>query len=222
MRSAVGAVAVTILAGACQTAPVRPSPPSGLVREGARPTAIRTGNIDADGDREAVVASVSRASGSTGIPASYLEVFDLRKGQWRRVFEGHGPAPPGASGAPQEMLQGDEGFVAQSVQVVELVDFEGDRAAEIVVGIASAGATAGPVELWILTAAGDGGLRTELYERTERGGELVVEGDQLRFSFPVYRPADPGCCPSVIETQTIGRDPTSGRIGILERDRTPL
>ena len=215
-------MAFSVLAWGCQAAQTRPPPPSDLVREGARATAIRTGNIDADGEKEAVVASVARASGPTGIPAPYLEVFDLRNGEWRRVFDGHGPAPPGWSGTPPEMLQGEEGFVAQSVKVVELVDFEGDRVAEIVVGIASAGATAGPVELWILAAAGAGGLRTAFYERTERGGDLAVEGDRLRFSFPVYRPADPGCCPSLLETQTIGRDPTSGRIGILERDRVRL
>jgi hypothetical protein len=116
------------------------------------------------------------------------------------------------------MLEGDEGFVAQSVNLVELVDFRGDRGAEIVVAIASSGATAGPVELWIL-AANDHGLRTEFYEGTARGGEVTVEGDRIRFAFPVYRPDDPGCCPSRLETQSIGYERAEGRIAILERER---
>jgi hypothetical protein len=221
VRGAMTVVALSVLAWGCRgTAP--PPPPSDLVREGARPTAVRTGNIDGDVEKEAVVASVSAASGETGIPRPYLEVFDLQDGEWRRVFDAHGPAPPGSRGAPPRMLEEGEGFVAQSVHLVELVDFEGDRMAEIVVGLASAGATAGPLELWILTAGSHGGLRTDFYEGTERGGQVIVEGDRLRFEFPVYRPGDPGCCPSRFETQTIGHDRTSGRIGILARDRDEL
>jgi hypothetical protein len=221
VRGAMTAVALSVLAWSCRgTAP--PPPPTGLVREGARPTAVRTGNIDGDVEKEAVVASVSPASGETGIPRPYLEVFDLQDGEWRRVFDAHGPAPRGHRLAPPRMLEEGEGFVAQSVHLVELVDFAGDRMAEIVVGISSAGATAGPLELWILTAGGHGGLRTDFYEGTERGGRVTVEGDRLRFEFPVYRAGDPGCCPSRFETQTIGHDRTSGRIGILDRERDEL
>jgi hypothetical protein len=214
-------VALSVLAWGCRAVPPPPAP-SDLVREGARPTAVRSGNIDRDPENEAVVASVSPAAGEAGIPHPFLEVFDLQDGDWRRMFDARGPAPPGPGGAPPRMLEEGEGFVAQSVQLVELVDFEGEQMAEIVVAIASAGATAGPLELWIMTAEGPGGLRTDFYEGTERGGRLTVEGDRLRFEFPVYRPGDPGCCPSRVETQTIGYDRASGRIGILERDREKL
>jgi hypothetical protein len=221
VRGAMMSMALSVLAWGCRgTAP--PPLASELVREGARPTAVRTGNIDGDVEKEAVVASVSAPSGETGIPRPYVEVFDLQDGDWRRVFDARGPVPPGPPSAPPRMLEEDKGFVAQSVHVVELVDFEGDRMAEIVVGIASAGATAGPLELWILKAGGHGALRTEFYESTERGGRVTVEGDRLRFEFPVYRAGDPGCCPSRFETQRIGHDRTSGRIGILERGREKL
>jgi hypothetical protein len=195
-------------------------PPSTLVPDGARPTAIRLGNIDRDAPREAVVASVSSTPGASGIPPPHLEAFDPRSGGWRRVLDGGGPAPPGPPGTPERILRGDGGFVAQSIPVVELVDFEGDGAREIVVAVASAGATSGPVELWIMSADGD--FRTKFYEATERGGEVTVDGGRLTFEFPVYRRGDPGCCPSRLETQTIGFDPGAGRIEVLERRRTPL
>jgi hypothetical protein len=219
----VGAVVVLAgMAAGCAKGPLRPPAAEALVRPGTRPTVVRTGNIDSDPAREVVVASVSEPAGGTGIPAPYLEVFDHRGGRWRRVFDAHASAPPGPPGTPPRMLEGDEGFVAQSVHLVELVDFRGDRGAEIVVAIASSGATAGPVELWILAATNAPGLRTEFYEGTARGGEVTLEGDRIRFAFPVYRPDDPGCCPSRLETQSIGYDRASDRIGILERERAKL
>jgi hypothetical protein len=74
--------------------------------------------------------------------------------------------------------------------------------------------------LWIL--ATDGRLRTAFYEGTERGGQVTVEGRTIRFEFPVYRRNDPGCCPSLVETQTIGAVPGAGRIEVLERTRRKL
>jgi len=107
------------------------------------------------------------------------------------------------------------------VQSLELVDFAGDGRPEIVAGIANAGATAGPLELWILSM-GDGGLlTTELYEATARGGEVEVVGDRLRFEFAVYRKGDPGCCPSLVATQTIGWEPETGGVEVLEQVRVP-
>ena len=174
--------------------------------------------MDADGSDELVVLSVSEAQTTFGLPTPYLEVFDYREDQWRRVFDATGNAPGGA-GAPSVMLlPATEGFASpQTVEVLELVDFAGDGAVEMVAAIANVGATAGPLELWITSM--DGEPRTEYYIRTDRGGSVGVEGDRVTLEFGVYRRRDPGCCPSILERRTIGHDPASGAIVTLERDR---
>lgn len=215
MRSAV--LAVTLVAVACADGSSVPPPAASLVREGSRPTIVHVGDLDGGGGPEVVVASVADEAGGLGTP--YLEIFRRQGDEWLRVFDATGKAPPGPPGTPSEMLAAGSGFVAQSVHVLELVDFRADGTPEVVAAIASAGATAGPVELWILSMDQAGGMRTEFYEGTERGGGLTVHGDGLSFRFPVYRAGDPGCCPSRIETQEIGHDPAEGRIVVLERDR---
>jgi hypothetical protein len=190
------------------------------VREGAEPVTTRYSDLDGDGLEEVVISSVSKTPNEFGLPTPYLEVFAYRDDGWGRVFDATGHAPPGR-GAPEHMLERVETdlAVAQSVQVLELVDFAGDGNPEIVVAIASAGATAGPLELWVVSMRSDGSLATEFYQSTARGGLLDVIGDTLRFEFRVYLRRDPGCCPSLIETQTIGFDPSTGRIEALERTR---
>jgi hypothetical protein len=162
------------------------------------------------------VASVSEAPSTFGLPTPYLEVFDYRDDEWRRVFDATGHAPPG-EGAPAVMLQpAEEGFAtAQSITTLELVDFAGDGSSEIVVAISNAGATAGPLELWIVSMRGE--PRTEYYVRTERGGNVGIEGERVTLEFGVYRRDDPGCCPSVFERRVIGH--ADGRIVTLERER---
>jgi hypothetical protein len=215
VRSAV--LAVTLIAVACAAESGAPRPAASLVREGSRPTIVRVGDLDGGGAPEVVVASVAEEAGGLGTP--YLEIFRRRGGMWARVFDATGHAPPGPPETPSEMLAAGSGFVAQSVHVLELVDLQADGTPELVAAIASAGATAGPLELWILSMDRTGGLRTEFYEGTERGGEVMVHGNRVSFRFPVYRARDPGCCPSRIETQEIGHDPAQGRIVVLERDR---
>lgn len=217
---AVAVGAVLSLADRGEEPPFQPTPGS-LVREGAYPVAVHAGDLDGDGFGELVIASVSEAPNELGLPTPYLEVFDVNDGRWARAFDATGHAPPGAD-APGEMLvSGDEGFVSQSVQSLELVDFAVDGRPEIVVGIANAGATAGPLELWILSMSGDGVLTTEFYVATARGGDVEIEGDRLRLEFAVYRKRDPGCCPSLTATQTIGWNPVTGRIEVLEQVRIP-
>lgn len=197
--------------------PVRPGAGS-LVRQGAEPVAIRYGDLDGDGVEEVVLSSASRQPDDLGLPTPYLEVFEYRRGGWRRIFDATGDAPQG-KGVPGRMLEQAGAGFAQSVHVLDLVDFAGDGSFEIVAAIASAGATAGPLELWVVSMRVDGTIVTEFYESTSRGGLLDVLGDTLRFEFGVYRKRDPGCCPSLIETQIIGFDPSSGRIEVLERTR---
>jgi hypothetical protein len=198
-------------------------PPSEeLVRQGARPLTTRYGDLDGDGLQEIVIASVSEEVPETGLPTPYLEVFDHRDGDWVRVFDGTGHAPPGADGTPETMLQpaGQE-FVGQSISVLDVVDFEGDRTPEVVAAVTNAGATAGPLDLWIVSMTPDGRLQTEFFETTSRGGRVDIAGSRLFFEYGVYRPDDPGCCPSLIQFETIGFDRAAGRIRVVESSRIP-
>lgn len=213
------------LASACTAeagdGPGLPSPapaPERLVRPGATPVDAVAGDLDADGIEEMAISSVSGQPGDLGIAVPYLEVFDTRDAGWIRVFDATGAAPPGA-GAPGEMLAGADGFAGQSVRTLEVVDFAGDGRPELVVGIASFGATAGPVELWIVSMTDAGDLVTELYRATERGGEIAIDEDRLRLEYGVYRKRDPGCCPSLRAVETIGWDKAKGSIEVLARRR---
>jgi hypothetical protein len=190
-----------------------------LLRPDARPTAVRTGDLDGDGVVEVVAASVTPSEG-VGLP--HLELFARRDGAWVRVFDARRGAPPGRPGTPRRMLGPETGFVAQSVPVLELVDFARDGRPDVVAAIASAGATAGPLELWILSMREDGSLGTAFYEATARGGRVAVSADRVSFEVPLYRKRDPGCCPSFIEHQTIGLDRATGRIAVLRRSRERL
>jgi hypothetical protein len=213
---------VFLMASACavEGASVEAPHPSELVRAGAQVTTIRRADLDGDGGREIVVASVTPRA--DGLAAPHLEVFGAGGERWVRMFDAEAPAPPGADDAPPRMIASAEGFVAQSVDVLDATDLDHDGASELVAAIASAGATAGPLDLWILTVGGSGRFRTAFYGGTARGGRVTVDGDVVRFEVPVYRKDDPGCCPSVLEHQTIGLDPQSGRIAILERRRERL
>jgi hypothetical protein len=215
-----GVVFLVACACAAEDRSIEAPHPSELVRAGAQVTTVRRADLDGDGGREIAVASVTPQE--DGLAALHLEVFGAGHERWVRIFDAEAPAPPGAGGAPPTMIASAEGFVAQSVNVLEAADLDRERGAELVVGIASAGATAGPLELWILTVEGSGRFRTAFYGRTARGGRVTVDGDVVRFEVPVYRKEDPGCCPSVLEHQRIGLDPQSGRIAILERRRERL
>jgi hypothetical protein len=216
VRSAV--LGLALAAVACAGEAAEPPPVRDLVRSGTRPTSVHRMDLDGDGTPEVVVAST--ASGEEGLGTAHLEVFAAVAGGWRRVFDAEGPAPPGVAGAPPTMISsGDGGFVAQSVHALDVVDLASDGRPEMVTAIASAGATSGPVELWILSMDTEGAFRTEFYGSTARGGTVTVQGRVVSFEFPVYRRNDPGCCPTFVERQTIGHDPATGSIVVLERER---
>ena len=147
-------------------------------------------------------------------------MFTQRNGDWRRVLDGTAAAPPGGEGAPAAILDpsGGEFAVGQRLDVVELVDFRSDGTPELVVAVANAGASGGPLQVWILSL-GEAGFRTDYYTETARGGRLEVEGDEVTLELGVYRPRDPGCCPSRVERRTIGFDPATGEIGVVARER---
>ena len=217
----------TVLVAACTDDSVSPEPrssPEGtaasLVRDGARPVWVRSGDLDGDDVEELAVASYRQVP--TGFTVPYLEVFRLTDSGWRRVFDATGNAPPGA-GAPAEMLTPlNRGHVSQTIRGLRLVDFAGDGVPEIVVAIQTFGATEGPLELWVLSMGAEGSLTTEFYRASSRGGDVVrVQGNQLRFEYHVYRDEDPGCCPTFTDRVIIGWNQASGRIEVLERIRRP-
>jgi hypothetical protein len=196
---------------------VRPPPVKSLLRPETVDTLARTADLDGDGIPEIVVASRSTLFGQFQFPAQYLDVFAYREGSWRRILDGTMEAPPGAA-APGRLLDspGME-LVSRLVDSVQIVDLAGDGASEVAVGILTAGAGEGPLELWVLSM--DGELRTEYFVRTTRGGEVFLEGDRIVLEFGLYRPQDPACCPGRIERQVIGYDQATESIGLLERTR---
>lgn len=215
--------ALLLLAAACSNGTAEPPPPEELVRDGARPAVVRRGDLDGDGVVELVVGSMSQEPSAFGIPTPYLEVFAVREDEWTRVFDASGHAPPGG-GAPGSMLEpaDEEVAVGQAIELLELVDLAGDGTSELVAAISNLGATAGPLELWIVSMGPGAALSTEYYASTERGGKVAVTGDRVAMELGVYRKDDPGCCPSLLEVRYIGHDPERGVIRVLERERTRL
>lgn len=207
---------------ATSSPPPPPPSPEDLVRDGYRPVIVRSADLDGDGVAEIAVASVSEAVDELGLAAPALEVFDVRNDRWVRVFDAGAGAPPGSGVPPVMLVPPDGSFVSQSVDTLETVDFAGDGSPELVAGILNFGATAGPLEVWVLTVGAAGGLATEFYEASARDGGLEVRGDRLRFEFGVYRKRDPGCCPSRIAVQTIGWNARSGRVEVLDETRSPV
>ncbi|HEV3475737.1 MAG TPA: LppP/LprE family lipoprotein [Actinomycetota bacterium] len=174
------------------------SPPSSasLVQPGTSALATRRADLDGDGQLEVAISSVARAREGAEIPVPRLEVFDHRDGHWVLVLDATHQAPPGVEGTPDTMLASPgPGSPGQIVQVLDVVDFAGDDVPELVAGVLTFGATAGPLELWILSMDEDQ-FRTEFYEKTERGGRVIVDDREVVLEFGVYEPGDPGCCPS--------------------------
>ena len=195
-----------------------PDPPSvaALVGPGRRPVAMVSADLDADGTEEVAVVSTTAARTGPALPSQDLQVFAVRDGEWSEALDGRRAAPPG-SGAPAVMLA--EGAPAgQIVEVLEAVPIRPETGAQLVVAVASFGASAGPVELWVISWNG-ASFRTEYYDATERGGRVTVGPDSVELEFGVYRARDPGCCPSRLERRTIGWHETAGRIGVIDRER---
>jgi hypothetical protein len=217
--------ALLLLASSCVTGNGAAEPPSAqdLVRQGATPSVVRRGDLDGDGADEMVIGSVSETPSAFGVPTPYIEVFVQRGDDWPRVFDASGDAPPG-QGAPSEMLAPADQDVAvgQAIELLELVDLARDGSSQLVAAISNLGATAGPLELWVVSMEPDGRFTTEYYMRTDRGGKVAIDGERVAIEFGVYRKRDPGCCPSSVEVRYIGHDPARGAIRVLERERTRL
>jgi hypothetical protein len=196
---------------------VRPPSVKTLLRPETVETLVRSADLDGDGIPEVVVASRSTLFGQFQFPAQYLDVYAYREGSWRRILDGTMEAPAGED-APGRLLDRPRmEIIGRLVDSVQVVDLAGDGAPEVAVGILTAGAGEGPLELWVISM--DGELRTEYFVRTTRGGEVSLEGDRIVLEFGVYRAQDPACCPSLLERQVIGYEQATGSIGLLERSR---
>lgn len=212
-----GVAAVLLLRGE----PDEPPPPETLVRPGTRATFRLAEDLDGDGIEEVVLAARARDAPEFGFPAQFLDVYRVEDGSWQRVLDGTGEAPSGGEGPGRMLDPPRREFITRLVGGVEAVDFANDGSSELVVSVLTAGAGEGPLEVWVLALEG-GSFRTHVYQRTTRGGDLIVDGDRLILEFGVYRRADPGCCPSLRERRVIGFDGESDRVRVLERERVTL
>jgi hypothetical protein len=201
--------------------PVQAPPARSLLRPDSLLTFVRQADLDGDGVQEVVLASRSKLFTHFELPTQYLDVYAYRDGSWRRVFDATRDEPAG-DGRPEGMLDTPAiDRINRLVDSLQVVDLDEDGAAEVVAGILTVGAGPGPLELWVLSMEEEeDGFRTDFYAVTTRGGEIAIEGDRVVFEFPVYRPDDPGCCPSRMERQVIGFDEGSGSVEVLDRERT--
>lgn len=226
-RAVAGLVGVALIAGATaifllrddspDQTPVRPPNARSLLRQDTVVTLSRSADLDGDGVPEVILASRSTMFGQFQLPAQYLDVYAYRAGSWRRILDGTVEAPSGVGTSDRMLDAPGPRLISRLVDSIQVVDLAGDGAPEVAVGILTVGAGEGPLELWILSMSEDGGLRTEYFLRTTRGGEVVSEADRILVQFGVYRPQDPACCPSRIERQVIGFDEATGSIGLLKR-----
>jgi hypothetical protein len=222
VRREVGAAALGVLAAVGAgvvagvlfgTEPVAPPSSASLVQPGTRPLTTRQADLDGDGQVEVAVSSVAPAEEGAAIPVARLEVFTYRNDRWVLALDASAEAPRGAEGAPATILASPlASGPGQIVELLDAVDFAGDDVPELVVGVLSFGATAGPLELWVIAMDDDGAFRTELYDKTQRGGRVIVDGRSLILEQGVYEPGDPGCCPSSVARERIAWDETRGRV----------
>jgi hypothetical protein len=209
-------VTLSLSAGCGSGVPV-PPPARELVGPEEEPFIVRSADLDGDGIEEVAIASAPTQADPSGFVVTHrLRIFAERDGSWVEAVDGARGAPPGAD-APRVML-GELGGASQTIDLLEVADVRPGGGKELVVAVATFGASAGPVALWIISG-GRGRFRTEYYDVTERGGRASVNGRTVAFEFGVYRRRDPGCCPSRIERQTIGWDDAMGRVTVLDRER---
>ena len=220
------------------TSPVSPSPvspsPSAppdprsqalgpLLRPGTTPETVAYGDLDGDGVEDIALLQVAKHPPPGGVMAQeFLDVFTWDGSGWTRTWEATGPAPPGVSGEPASVLNAPgDGVPDQVVDFLHVVDMAGDGTADLAVGVTNYGAGPGPMDVWVI-GFGGGTPSTEFWEETQQDGTLLPDGAALRLQTPKFAPGDPACCPSGIEHQTIGFDPGTNGIGVLQSSVTPV
>jgi hypothetical protein len=242
-RGNAAAVAVLIVLGACSTQepeprpstpvatdgssadPSPPTPPATpdprlvpvetLLDEGAAPDAVLYGEMNGVEPEEIVVLSSTPPSSPELPTTPHLGAFawDPGRAAWVEVFDAAAYENPSSGRGP--VLAASDA-VGQEVSVLQLIDFAGDGTFELIAGVQTYGASAGPLELWVFSWLSEA-FTTEFFHRTERGGQVSFGDASITLETGVYRPGDPGCCPSAFETLLVGWDPAEGRIVVLER-----
>ena len=191
----------------------RQVPVATLLREDAFPEAVLYGEMDGVAPEEIVVLSSVAQQDEQLPPIPYLDAFAWDPGgaTWARVFD----ATTFHAGNRGPVLAANDA-TGQTVPALQLIDFADDGTLELVVGAQTYGASAGPVELGVLSRPSEA-FEVEFYRATERGGEVSFTERTVTLETGVYRAGDPGCCPSAFETLVIGWDAATGRVVVLER-----
>ncbi len=186
-----------------------------LLRAGATAEAALYGDLNGVAPSEIVVLSSIPAGDPNLPPVPYLDAFswDPARADWVRVFEATSYQDPATGRGP---LLAATDATGQEVPFLQVIDFAEDGAPELVVGVQSFGASSGPLDVWILSWLSEA-FTTEFRRSTERGGQMAFGESTVTLETGVYRPGDPGCCPSAIETLVIGWDAGVERIVVLER-----
>jgi hypothetical protein len=186
-----------------------------LLRRDTSADAVLYGDLNGVAPDEIVVLSSTPASDPQLPRVPYLDAFAWDPGpeEWIKVFDANS-YQDAATGRGPVLAATDA--TGQAVPFLQIIDFAEDGAPELVVGVQSFGASSGPLDVWILSWLSET-FTTEFLRSTERGGQMAFGESTVTLETGVYRPGDPGCCPSAIETLVIGWDPTPGRIVVLER-----
>lgn len=185
-------------------------------RQGTREVRRVGGDLNGDGTDEVVVQSESTTEDEFGRSQPYVDAYAREGEGWTRILDAQTYE---IDGGP---ILVEEDFISQGVSLLDFIDFARDDTPELVVAIANFGASAGPIDLTVLSWD-TGPMTTEFTFSTERGGEVSVrEGLQIVAESGIYDEDDAGCCPSKQGRWIIGYDEESKTIGIVEKTETPV
>jgi len=158
---------------------------------------------DLDGVKPDEIVVWSESDRPEGLrPQPYVDIFSWSNGKWTRVADL--TTRNGSTGKPVVPLAKNNGYLgAPLISYLEPIDFAKDRIPELVVGTLAGGATGGPLHISVLSLA-SGHLERLFDQSTIRAGELHTKGNEVTLVTGVYKPSDPGCCPSRIKTEVLG------------------
>ena len=190
--------------GGCSDLPV-----ASLARPGA--SVVRVVCVTRAGDAPiAAVQEHAAASPGPEPPTAYVELFTKGPQGWGLLVD-LSKYPPGRP------LVGEPG---QIVETLIPLDFDGDGTDSLVLGVQVVAASAGPLEVSVLSFRGVD-VAVDFQEGTDTGGVLTVEGRFLVLETGLLG-GNPRCCPSAIRRQRIGWNPTTKRVEVLEQTDTPV
>jgi hypothetical protein len=160
--------------------------------------------------RRSALALAALLLAPTGAAAVDLRRADLRaivlrdplvSAEVKRMVRGH---PPGAGI--------DRAAVARG-------DLTGDGRPDALVPV-TAGPAAGIVAYYVYAAEADGTVRDVFPVNAVYRARVALRGRRLVETLPIYRRADPGCCPSAVQTTVYRWDGTG--LAVQARSRDPV